>query len=94
MYRYTVEKVVEEKNLTSLIEDFKLNYIPHFNMLESYYNVKNKILHRQMENDKPNNKLAHGFARYITNMATSYFIGKPLRYLTDDNNFKNTLEPV
>lgn len=94
MYRYSVEKIIEEKNLTSLIEDFKLNYIPRFNRLESYYNVHNKILNRHMDSDKPNNKIAHGFAKYITNMATCYFIGKPIRYSVDDDKFKTDLNKV
>jgi SPP1 family phage portal protein len=43
-----------------------------------------------MEPGKPNNKFAHGFARYISNMATSYFMGKPVRYVIPDEKF-NTL---
>lgn len=94
MYQYTVDKIVEEKYLTKIIEDFKLNFIPRFNRLDKYYKVKNKIFNRIMEQGKPNNKIAHGFAKYITNMATGYFMGKPVRYLTDDIDFKDKLDEV
>ena len=95
MYRYTVEKLLDERVLTNVINDFKINYVPRFDELEKYYNVKNKILGRYIEPPKPNNKLAHGFCKYITNMATSYFIGKPIKYIIDgEENFKKALTDI
>ncbi len=95
MYRYTVKKLLDERVLTSVINDFKINYIPRFSKMENYYNVKNKILGRNIAPPKPNNKLAHGFCKYITNMATSYFVGKPVRYIVDgEEPFKNALTDI
>lgn len=94
MYRYSVDKIIEEKTLTSIIEDFKTKEVPRFINLENYYNVKNKILKRSMKDNKPNNKISHGFAKYITNMATGYFIGKPIKYIIDDVEYKNIVDEI
>ncbi len=80
MYRFHAEQVRDEKFLTELIKKFKSNDIPRFQKLQDYYKVQTEILQRVMESGKPNNKLAHGFARYIANMATSYFMGRPIKY--------------
>jgi SPP1 family phage portal protein len=71
--------------LTKLIRRFQSEQVPRFKRCEDYYRVQTRILQRTMTDGKPNNKLAHGFCRYITNMATSYFAGKPIRYLFKDD---------
>ena len=71
--------------LTKLIRRFQSEQVPRFKRCEDYYRVQTQVLQRTMTDGKPNNKLAHGFCRYITNMATSYFAGKPVRYLFKDD---------
>lgn len=71
--------------LTKLIRRFQSEQVPRFKRCEDYYRVQTQVLQRTMTDGKPNNKLAHGFCRYITNMATSYFAGKPIRYLFKDH---------
>jgi SPP1 family phage portal protein len=94
MYKYTLDQVNTPAAITKIIEDFEINCLPRFALLEKYYLVKNKILDRQLSDEKPNNRIAHGYARYITNMAASYFMGKPARYLTGDDAFKALLDGV
>lgn len=87
MYRFSKEQVLDPVFLTKLIRRFQSEQVPRFRRCEEYYRVQTQILQRTMTDGKPNNKLAHGFCRYITNMATSYFAGKPIRYLfTDDES--------
>ncbi len=81
MYRFSKEQVLDPVFLTKLIRRFKSEQVPRFIKAQRYYEVKTEILNRTMTDGKPNNKLAHGFCRYITNMATSYFAGKPIRYV-------------
>ncbi len=81
MYRFSKEQVLDPVFLTKLIRRFKSEQVPRFIRNQGYYEVKTEILNRTMTDGKPNNKLAHGFCRYITNMATSYFAGKPIRYV-------------
>ena len=95
MYRFSKEQVMDPEFLTKLITHFKNTQVPRFRKLERYYRVQNEILMRTMDAGKPNNRLAHGFAKYISNMATSYFMGKPVRYVTDgDEEFKDALNSV
>lgn len=80
MYKFSKEQVLDPVFLTKLIRRFKSGQMPRFMKEQQYYEVKTEILNRTMTDGKPNNKLSHGFCRYITNMATSYFAGKPIRY--------------
>ena len=55
--------------------------------LRDYYNNKNAIMNRQYkDNNKPQNKLSHPFASYITNMATGYFLGNPISYNSENQD--------
>jgi SPP1 family phage portal protein len=65
-----------------------------FEKLERYYKNDNDIKARTMTNDKPNNKLAHSFCKYITSMATGYFMGKGIRYVTEDEEQKEFTDMV
>ena len=81
MYKFRRDQVLDPEFLTKLVERFKKEYVPRFIRDQQYYEVKTEILKRTMTDGKPNNRLAHGFCRYITNMATSYFAGQPLGYI-------------
>lgn len=50
--------------------------------LKKYYDNDNDINRRDYKGGetKPKNKLPHPYASYITNMATGYFLGKPISY--------------
>lgn len=92
MYKFRRDQVLDPEFLTKLVERFKKEYVPQLIRDQQYYEVKTEILKRTMTDGKPNNRLAHGFCRYITNMATSYFAGKPLGYIVEDNEYQEALE--
>lgn len=94
MYKFSRDQVLDPKFLTKLIDRFKVEHVKRFMKNKDQYMVKTEILSRPMTDGKPNNKLAHGFARYITNMATSYFMGKPIRYQTEDAAYMDALQDV
>lgn len=94
MYRFRKEQVLEGAFLTKLVRRFQEEYTPRFLKDERYYRTETKILERTMTSGKPNNRLAHGFCRYITNMATSYFLGKPVRYQVKDEDYQESLNGV
>lgn len=52
--------------------------------LEKAYNNDRDILQRTRPEGKPNNRLAHGFPRYIVTMASGYLLGGPVTYRSDD----------
>lgn len=94
MYKFSIEQVKDPVILTKLVKKFKAKERRRFNKAQRYYEVKNDIYARKMSDLKENNKIAHGFARYITNMATAYFIGKPVRYSVDDEAYQKALDDV
>lgn len=95
MYKFTIDKIKDPVILTKLVKKFKTNERRRFRKAQRYYEVKNDIYGRKMSDLKENNKIAHGFARYITNMATAYFIGKPIRYIVnDDDEYKDSLDGI
>lgn len=94
MYKYRKEQVLDPGFLTKLVRKFKAEQVPRFGKCQAYYEVRTDIGKRAMTDGKPNNKLAHGFCRYITNMATSYFAGKPVRYIVDNTKYSEALEEV
>jgi SPP1 family phage portal protein len=60
--------------------------------LEKYYMAENEISNRPAEDDsKPNNKIVHPFARYITKIATAYFMGLGMRIQCDDDGYRDAL---
>lgn len=92
MFYFDMNEVIDENFITKIVDKFKLGYVEHYRMLERYYDVKNDgIALRNMKTGKPNNKIFHGFARYITNMATSYFAGKAVEYLIENEDYKEEL---
>ncbi len=94
MYKFSIEQVKDPVILTKLVKKFKAKERRRFNKAQRYYEVRNDIYARKMSDLKENNKIAHGFARYITNMATAYFIGKPVRYSVDDEAYQKALDDV
>lgn len=93
MYKFTVEQVLDEKFLTKLVEKFRNREVRKYDKLDRYYMTENDAIRlRSMKRGKPNNKIAHGYARYISNMATSYFMGKPIRYQAEDDEYNLFLQ--
>lgn len=71
--KWIIEKHSEEKTRIAELRD--------------YYNNKNAIMNRQYKDtNKPQNRLSHPFASYITNMATGYFLGNPVSYNSDNQD--------
>ena len=93
-------KLNKNQELTSplikkLIEKHKQNQIPRFQKLDDYYHCKNKILTRVMSDEqKPNNKVAHPYASYITDTLTGYFMGEGVTYSSLDDSALEELNMV
>lgn len=80
------------KLIKKIVKKFQAEELPRLQRLEEYYLVDNPILSRPMSPEKPNNRIAHGFAKYITNMATGFFMGEGIRIDTDDEEYQDALE--
>ncbi len=93
MYRFRTDQVLDEKFLTRLVEKFRAREVREYDRMDRYYGSENDAIRlRGMKQGKPNNKIPHGFARYISNMATSYFMGRPVRYQVDDAEYSDAIQ--
>ena len=68
--------------------------LPRLEKLRDSYNNTRPILDRVRRNNLPNARLAHGFARYISTMASGYLIGKPVSYSVSDEQQEPAMEAV
>ena len=54
--------------------------------LRAYYDGTHEIENRRRASGMPNNRLSHGFPRYICTVAAGYLAGNPVVYQTDERN--------
>lgn len=80
--KWIIEKHKKEKN--------------RIHELREYYNNNNSTIMNRVYNDpkKPQNKLSHPFASYITNMAVGYFLGNPISYNSENEDLLNRLNEI
>lgn len=57
-----------------------LTGVDRLSALRSYYDGRHAIARRHRGAGQPNNRIAHGFPRYIATMAAGYLIGNPVAY--------------
>ncbi|MFJ7933700.1 phage portal protein [Sporosarcina sp. NPDC096371] len=79
--RELIEKGIPVELISSCIKEHQES-IDRLNMLDNYYMGKHAILERPSDEDKglPNNMLVANHAKYITDIATGYVFGKPVKY--------------
>ncbi len=79
--------VISTERILKYIEVFKYKYLPRLQKLKRYYDANNdKIMNRTFTDiTLPNNKIAHSWGDFVSNISTNFFIGKPVTY-----NAKNT----
>lgn len=80
--------------IKSLIDSHKKE-ITRLNLLDSYYRSNAPIMKRRKKDpNKVNNRLVTNYAKYITTMATGYFVGIPIQTRCKDENFLNRLNLI
>ena len=63
--------------------------------LEGYYEGDHDILrHSKKDSTAPNNRLVNNMAKYITDTATGYFIGKPVVYSSQNDAYLEALQDI
>ena len=73
-----------EKLILKLIKDHKDERTRILRM-KKYYDNMNDILNRQYDDpNKPQNKLSHNYAAYITDNFVGYMVGQPVSYKSDN----------
>ena len=78
-----------------IIDDHRATELPRLRKLENYYNTKNAILGRTMNDaSKPNNRISNAYASYITDTLVGYFIGEPVSYTSQDKTLLQDLSMI
>lgn len=75
---YMAEPVSGEM-LKSVMEEYLRGSDRRRELRKAYENDR-AILRRKRQEGMPNNRLAHGYPRYIVTMASGYLLGKPVDY--------------
>ena len=78
----------DPKALTHVLKEHD-QMISRYNLLADYYDGKHPIAERElMDPDAPNNKLVINYAEYISDFASSYFMGNEIQYTG------NAIDPI
>lgn len=81
IFRLENADLLTEQMLRNIILRFQGEDLPRLKKLKDYYMNKTKILERiAADNTKPNNKVVHPYAQYITDTLVGYFVGEPVTY--------------
>jgi SPP1 family phage portal protein len=82
-----IKSVKQELNfneISNLVNKHNM-VLHHYMHLKNMYDNKNDIKNRmQQDKSKPNNKISHAYASYITDSVVGYFMGKPVSYSFND----------
>lgn len=66
-----------------------------YGQLEGYYVGDHKILHTsKKDSTAPDNKIVNNMAKYITDTAVGYFIGKPVVYSSQNDQFLAAMQDI
>ena len=87
MIRLSTDRMLTPEMVVKYIEKNRAE-VARRQKLYNYYLGKHDILKRSMADaTKPNNKIVHPYAKYITNLMTGYFMGDPVKYKSEDAAF-------
>ena len=86
MFRLESADKLTQEMLRELIIKFRGEDLPRLKKLKDYYLNKTAILRRPcVDPSKPNNKVVHPFAQYITDTLVGYFVGEPISYTSNED---------
>jgi SPP1 family phage portal protein len=86
MFRLESGDKLTHEMIRELILKFRGEELPRLKKLKDYYLNKTAILRRPcVDPSKPNNKVVHPFAQYITDTLVGYFVGEPITYTSNED---------
>ena len=84
---YKTGEEISDKLILDFISLYEKDNKDKYKKMQDYYEGKSSILNRTMiDGNDVNNKVANNYAGYITDMATGYFIGRPVTYTSNEEN--------
>lgn len=92
MEKASVEALTEQ-DIRKIISENSIGM--KYGKLSDYYTGNHKILgETKRDSTAPNNKLVNNMAKYITDTATGYFVGKPIVYNSDNEEYLKAMQDV
>lgn len=85
---------INADNVSNWLLVFTNHILPKRIRLEKYYDGENEIVKQGAVAGRPNYSINVNMAKYITDVATGYFIGKPVTYEAENDNVKKILEKI
>lgn len=92
MDRASIESLTE-KDIRDIIDEHTADM--KYERLYNYYVGKHQILGEvKKDSTAPNNKLVNNMARYITDTATGYFVGQPIVYNSQNEEYLQIVQDI
>lgn len=92
MDRASIESLTE-KDIRKIIEENSID--TKYGMLHDYYVGKHRILYEtKKDGTVPNNRLVNNMAKYITDTATGYFVGEPVVYDSQNDEYMQMVQDI
>lgn len=85
---------INNTNVSDWLLAFNNLILPKRIELEKYYDGENKIIKQGAVKGRPNYSINVNMAKYITDVATGYFLGKPATYEAQNENLTAILEKI
>lgn len=88
-------QTLDEAGIKRLIDRYMLTGADKYRHLQEYYIGNHDILYTHKEHSaSPNNRIVCNTAKYITDTATGYFLGKPVVYSSTNDKYLALLQDV
>lgn len=82
-YLFSEDGVLNSSTLINILKEHD-EALPRYDKLADYYDGKHSIITRSLKDpDSPNNKIVVNYAEYISDFASSYFMGNEIKYVGD-----------
>ena len=88
-------QTLDEAGIKRLIDRYMLTGADKYHHLQEYYLGNHDILYTHKDHSaSPNNRIVCNTAKYITDTATGYFLGKPVVYSSTNDKYLTLLQDV
>lgn len=92
---YKTAEELSDKVIIDFISLYEKDNKERYKKLQGYYKNANSILNRTtIDGNDVNNKIANNYAGYITDMATGYFIGRPVTYTSSNDALLDIIQNI
>ncbi|SDI15724.1 phage portal protein, SPP1 family [Alteribacillus persepolensis] len=89
------EQEVTPKLIEALVDKDRVSQLPKDEKNRDYYEGDHDIKNRTFDDKtKPNNKIVTNFCKYITDIYTGYFIGEPISYSSENEEYMERLQEI